>query len=81
MTAYVEKKDAELLKRAGMNKAELSRQLGLHYNTVQTWTMYPQYARAYLEVCCICDDLRAQAKPAAIQITVNGVPYGEKSCT
>jgi len=41
----------ELLKRAGINKAELSRRLGLQAGTVSSWKNDPpQYAVAYLEL-------------------------------
>lgn len=40
---------AELLVRAGMTKAELSRQLGLTAGAVSRWgDVCPRYARAYL---------------------------------
>ena len=39
----------ELLERAGITKAELSRRLGLHSSTVSGWKLDPpRYAEAYL---------------------------------
>lgn len=41
----------ELLKRAGITKAELARKLGITPNTISTWKSEPpQYATAYLEL-------------------------------
>ena len=41
----------ELLKRAGITKAELARRLGLSQNTVSSWRDDPpRYAAAYLEL-------------------------------
>lgn len=41
----------ELLKRAGITKAELARRLGLSQNTVSSWRDDPpRYAVAYLEL-------------------------------
>ena len=42
---------SELLKRAGLTKAELARRLGLSAGTVSKWGEdFPQYAVAYLEL-------------------------------
>lgn len=41
----------ELLQLAGINKAELSRRLGLNARTVSSWgSAPPKYALAYLEL-------------------------------
>ncbi len=41
----------ELLKRAGISKAELSRKLGLSKGTVSSWKASPpEYAVAYLKL-------------------------------
>ena len=41
----------ELLTRAGINKAELARQLGMNPRSVSAWgNNPPQYAVAYLEL-------------------------------
>lgn len=42
----------ELLKRAGLTKAELSRRLGLSPTSVSKWNIMepPKYAVAYLEL-------------------------------
>ena len=41
----------ELLQKAGITKAELSRQLGLNARTVSAWhNNPPQYAVAYLKL-------------------------------
>lgn len=41
----------ELLKRAGITKAELARKLGITPNTISTWKgEQPQYATAYLDL-------------------------------
>lgn len=41
----------ELVKRAGISKAELARRLGLNANSVTNWgNSAPRYATAYLEL-------------------------------
>ncbi len=40
----------DILDDLGWTKAEFSRRLGLHQNTVYDWEEVPQYAVAYLEL-------------------------------
>jgi len=41
----------KLLERAGISKAELSRRLGLHANSITNWgNSPPRYAEAYIEL-------------------------------
>jgi DNA-binding XRE family transcriptional regulator len=46
---------SDLLKRAGITKAELSRRLGIKRGTIYHWDKAPLYAIAYLELLIECN--------------------------